>query len=919
MRLIRYLYILIIICFLSIFFEGMAMPMGSKPKQPDYNLLLITIDTLRADHLGCYGYQSIKTPNIDKLASEGVLFSQTITPVPITLPSHSSIMTGLYPVQHGVRNNGNFFLSPEMKTLAELMKDHNYQTGACVGAFVLDSIFGLDQGFDFYDDNFTPGKRRVNVLFNERNAGEITRVGLRWLEGHKGDRFFLWLHYFDPHSPYFPPFPFTLDYHDNLYDGEIAYVDYCLGELFQGIKYMGLMDQTVVILTADHGEGLGEHDELTHAVFIYDATLKIPLIIKAPGMLEKGKRYDAMVSNMDIMPTVIDLFGLKPVEGMAGKSLMPLINGKVQEVHPRLLCESLCPELNFGWSRLEGVRTPDWKYIQAPRSELYHLSKDTGEQKNLIQQGVENPAQWMMDLRKMKQAYPPLAATEEITPREMDPETEQRLRSLGYVWTQAQTEKDARQTKPDPKDKIHLMNYLDDGMGYLLIGIYDKAIEAFQKIINEDPDNTAGYFNLACAYENTGDIDQAETLFRKVLEMDPHHLDVHNHLGLIHYQREEWDKAQKEFRLALDLVEYSELYYNLSLAYNKKGDFEDAVSAIMMAIDLDPDYSEARNQLGNLYLAMNKLQEAAMEFEKAIELDPTHVTAHNNLGLIYSQKGQIEDAIKEFQEAVRLDPNSAEAHNNLGSLYIGQGGYNQAMPELKKALEIRPDYIKALINLGMLYVNLQDFQNAEELFLKALKTDRDSAEAYSQLGNLYLYQQEFDKAVSTFKRMQSIQPEDPRIHYFLGKAYQALGDMDAALKAWRQAIELQPDLAAAHLNLGNVYFDMGDFSQAEKEWKKALAGRNIDIPMHLVNLGMVYFRSEKYEKAIQAWRKVGELRPGDPNLHFNIALAYFKHGKYKEADHELKECLRLQPDSQNARMLADKIRSLEGHPYGTSK
>ena len=918
MKLIRFIYVSIVICLLSIFFEGMALPMGSRPKKLDYNLLLVTIDTLRADRLGCYGYQEVKTPHIDKLASEGVLFSQTITPVPITLPSHSSIMTGLYPVQHGVRNNGNFFLSPEMKTLAELMKDQNYQTGACVGAFVLDSIFGLDQGFDFYDDNFTPGKRRVNVLFNERKAGEITRVGLRWLQEHKTDRFFLWLHYFDPHSPYFPPFPFTLNYQHNLYDGEIAYVDYCLGELFRGIKDMGLTDRTVIILTADHGEGLGEHDELTHAVFIYDATLKIPLIIKAPGILEKGKRCDAMVSNMDIMPTVIDLFGLKPVDGLAGKSLLPLIYGRVNEIHPRLLCESLCPELNFGWSRLEGIRTPEWKYIQAPRSELYQLSKDKGEEKNLILQDEDKHAQWVTDLQRMKKAYPPLS--EEITPSEMDPKTEQRLRSLGYVWTQARTEKEAvQQTKADPKDKIHLMNYLDDGMGYLLIGIYDKAIEAFQKIIHEDPDNTAGYFNLACAYENIEDLDQAEALFRKVLEMDPHHLDVHNHLGLIHYQREEWDKAEQEFKLALDLVEYSELYYNLSLAHNKQGDFENAVNAILKAIALDPDYSEARNQLGNLYLAMNRLQEAAKEFEKAIELDPTHVTAHNNLGLIYSQRGKTEDAIKAFQEAVRLDPNSAEAHNNLGSLYIGQGGYNKALPELKRALEIRPDYIKAIINLGMLYVNLHDFQNAEELFLKALEIDDHSAEAYSQLGNLYLVQQEFEKAVSTFKQMQDIQPEDPRVHYFLGKAYHAQGNMNAAIQAWLKAIELQPDLAAAHLNLGNVYFDMGDFPQAEKAWKTALAGRHIDIPMHLVNLGMVYFQSEDYEKAVRAWRKAGELRPGDPNLHFNIALAYFKHGKYKEADHELKECLRLQPDSQNARMLANKIKSLEGIPYDTSK
>ncbi|MGA1795669.1 MAG: sulfatase, partial [bacterium] len=210
----------LVVAALCLSFGSGAMAMGSRSKPLDYNLLIITIDTLRADHLGCYGYSRVKTPVIDRLASEGAVFTQAITPVPITLPSHTSIMTGLYPAQHGVRNNGNFYLSPEILTLAEVMQENGYRTGACVGAFVLDSIFGLDQGFDFYDDNFTPGKKRASVLFNERNAGQVTRIGLRFLKRNQGDKFFLWLHYYDPHSPYFPPYPYTLDYRDHLYDGE---------------------------------------------------------------------------------------------------------------------------------------------------------------------------------------------------------------------------------------------------------------------------------------------------------------------------------------------------------------------------------------------------------------------------------------------------------------------------------------------------------------------------------------------------------------------------------------------------------------------------------------------------------------------------------------------------------------------------
>jgi type IV pilus biogenesis/stability protein PilW len=890
-----------------VFFVSEAFAMGAKSKRLDYNLLLITIDTLRADHLGCYGYMPAKTPNIDKMASKGVLFSQAITPVPITLPSHASIMTGLYPIQHGVRNNGNFFLSHDAMTLAEIMKEYGYQTGACVGSFVLDSIFGMDQGFDYYDDNFNPGKKRINTLYNERKAEDVNKVAIQWLEKQKDNRFFLWLHYYDPHSPYFPPFPYVFDYRDRLYDGEIAYVDNCIGKLFKHMKEMGLMDKTVIILTADHGEGLGDHNELTHAVFIYDSTLWVPLIINAPALPEKGKTFSAMVSIMDIMPTVIDFFDFRSIKGLAGKSLIPLIYGKVDVTHNRLLCESLCPELNFGWSKLKGIRTPEWKYIQAPVSELYQLSKDEGEEKNILQQDSDDHSRWKSELENLKQEYPPAIEVSQST--KMDPEREQRLRSLGYVWTKAKTD---IEIGPDPKDKIHIMNYMDDGMGYLLIGLYDQAIKEYRKIIKDDPDNMAAIFHIGWAYEEKGDFDQAEVFFKKVIELNPEHSDVYNHLGLIQYHRGEWDLALKEFRISLELFEYAEVYYNVSLVYQKKGNMEEAIKAIKKAIEMDPDYAEAWNQLGNLYLENKDLQEAAQQFEKAIDLDPEHVTAHNNLGLIYTQRGLIEEAIKQFNEAARLDPNSAEAHNNLGSLYTNHGRFDQAKLHLKRALEIRSDYKKAMINLGMLHLRLHDLEKAEDLFQKVIDMDSSFTEAYIQLGYLYMLKQEFDKALLSFKQMMRFTPEDPKAHYYLGKAYQALGKTEEAIETWQKALDLQPNLAGAHLDLGNVYFEMGDFQRAQEEWGIALAGRPIDIPTHLVNMGMVYFQSEQYEKAVLAWQKASELKPNDSNLHYNLALAYFKQSQYRAADVELNECLRIQPGSQNALMLQERIKLLEG-------
>ncbi|MGA1843672.1 MAG: tetratricopeptide repeat protein [bacterium] len=884
--------------------------MGTKPGRSDYNLLLITIDTLRADHLGCYGYTSIKTPTIDKLASEGVLFSQAISPVPITLPSHSSIMTGLYPAQHGVRNNGNFSLSQDAMTLAEVMKSHGYRTGACVGSFILDSIFGLDQGFDYYDDHFSPGKKRSNFLYNERKAGDVTRIGTQWLEKHKDNRFFLWLHYYDPHSPYFPPFPFSLDYRDHLYDGEIAYVDTCLGELFKKLDEMGLMDRTVIILIGDHGEGLGDHNEDTHTIFIYDSTLRVPFIIRAPGLIKGGRNVQALVSTVDILPTVIGQFGFKPLKGLAGKDVLPLINGQAKEIHSQILCESLYPELNFGWSRLDGVRTAEWKYIHAPLPEIYHTTEDPDEERNLFQKGRSDHEQWKNSLDRLKEDYPP--APWAVQQTKLDPETEQRLKSLGYVWTRADMDVDEDKPRPDPKELIQVMNYMDNGISYMLLESYDEAIEEFQKIIKADPRNSAAYFHLGSAHEEKGELDQAETFFRKTLELNPDHGYVYNRLGLIQYKRGNLDLALAEFQNSLEIFEYVEVYYNISLVNEKQGRMEEAIAAIKKSLELDPDYAESWNQLGNLYLAQNNLQEAAEQFAKALDLDPGHVKAHINLGLVYSQRDRIDDAIQQFTEAVNLDPNSAEAHNNLGSLYLGQRRFDQAMLHLKKALDIRPDYQKAIINLGMLHVSLNDHKKAEHLFQKALEMDSNCVEAYNQLGYLYLVKQEFDRAIASFQQILQLWPEDPRAYFYLGKAYYALGQTDAAIKAWQKALDLQPGSESVHLNLGNAYFEMGDFRKAQEEWRLALAGKHIDIPTHLVNMGMVYFQTEKYDKAVSAWEKAAELRPGDTNLLYNIALAYYQQGLYREAGDVLKECMRLQPDFQNAQTLIDRIRQLEG-------
>ena len=342
---------------------------ANQSPQPECNVVLITLDTLRADHLGCYGNKNVKTPHIDEMAGQGVLFSHAYTPVPVTLPSHTSILTGLYPVYHGVRNNGTFKADENLETLTEVLKQNGFKSAAFIGAFVLDSRYGLDQGFDHYDDYLEKDPNHTFMVYNERTAGEVIKSANGWLEKNAQDRFFMWIHCFDPHAPYSPPAPFSAMYRHNLYNGEIAYTDYALGRFFAALKEKNILDETLLVITADHGEGLGEHAEKTHAIFIYDSTLHVPLIMRYPKAISAGITIEENVSLIDIMPTVLDILDIQKTPPSHGESLLGLIKGKKEFSRCEMLCETFYTIYNHNWSPLEGLRTDKWKFIKAPRSE----------------------------------------------------------------------------------------------------------------------------------------------------------------------------------------------------------------------------------------------------------------------------------------------------------------------------------------------------------------------------------------------------------------------------------------------------------------------------------------------------------------------------------------------------------------------
>jgi arylsulfatase A-like enzyme/Tfp pilus assembly protein PilF len=696
--------------------------MAEGVKTSKFNILFISFDTIRADHIGCYGYKKIKTPNIDRLAKEGCLFEKAFSPVPLTFPAHASMLTGLYPTAHGSRNNGTYALSESIVTLPELLKEQGYKTAAFISAYIMDRRFGLDQGFDVYDDDLITNVE-PKLSQKERRAETVTRAAIKWLEGIGNERFFLLVHYFDPHDAYQPPPPFSSKYKKNPYDGEIAYADYWLGELLKKLSKLDLMDNTLIVLAGDHGEGLGDHHERTHGIFIYDYALRVPLIFRYPSLLPKSRRISPLVRLIDITPTILDILSFKTPENMQGTSLLPLMMEKEKDPGLVLYCETVYPQSSHNWSPLEGLRTETWKYINAPIKELYNLEKDPEEEKNLFKKEEDQAAKMEKRFASLKQEITPeKPSSTEIA---MDEETREKLSSLGYVWSPTSGEK--RGQYPDPKEKIKVLKYIDKAAAYVYDTKYEKAIPLFKKVLKINPDDTEAYVSLGHIYEALGEVEKSIKSFEQALRLEPENLttyiqlgvsymkaeryiegldtfkkaldfnprckEAYFNMGLYYFQKQEWSEAKDLFKKILELDPGDGLAHNyMSVVYQRLGDFISAKSEAEAALKKDPNDSMALLNLGSVYQATQQTKDAQDVLERAVKVKPDLGKAHYFLGLVYFQQNRLKEAIGAFKQAILYDSNRAEAHFNLGFIYEQQNDLQQAMKEYQAALDIKPDF-----------------------------------------------------------------------------------------------------------------------------------------------------------------------------------------------------------------------------------
>lgn len=634
--------------FLAICF-AIVCSVACASASPPSNVVVVTIDTLRADHLACYGYDRIKTPNIDVLARSGARFANAFTPVPITLPAHTALMTGQYPMATGIRDFSGHKLAPGAMTLARVLQSHGYSTAAFIGSAALDSRFGLSLGFDTYYDHFNLGNsREIHLDEIERRGDQVVDLALKWLESHRQKPFFIWVHLYDPHAPYDPPEPYARLYRNHLYDGEIAFADAQVGRLFDYLKRQHLYENSLVVLASDHGESLGEHGEKTHGFFIYNATLHVALIVRIPG--DSPRVVQQGVSLVDVMPTVLQALRIALPSSVQGQSLMGLMAGRQSGHDSGQYAENYAPLFHFGWNRLLSLEWRGMKYIETTRPELYDLKTDPRELHDLSNAHRALAQEMNERLHDLIRRYTPSSKSSTAAGQSTDPSLLASLRSLGYAAVSAANipQADTRNL-PDPKDRIQAYNLVSEALVDKQRGRYEESLRKLMQAEKTAPETLTIRFLAAQDELELKDYLRAAGGFKYILDRNPSDGAAAYYLGIAQLGSGNADGAEKSFNRALEIDPHNfSAAYNLGVAYSRQKQADAAIGAFRRAVEILPNYAEAHEALGELYLYLQRPNDAARELERAVAADPKMAKAHYELGRAYKALGLEEKAQREF-------------------------------------------------------------------------------------------------------------------------------------------------------------------------------------------------------------------------------------------------------------------------------
>ncbi len=818
------------------------------------SLVVITLDTTRPDHLAPYAGadSSFETPTLSRLASQGVLFEQALATAPVTLPTHVSLFTGLNPPAHGVRNNGTHYLSADRLTLAEVLQDQGFVTAAFVSAAVLDRRYGLDQGFSLYDDDLSSGGPKKARLNAERPAAQTVRAARQWLDQIPDEaRFFLWLHLFDPHAPHEPPSPWRERFRDRPYDGEIAAMDAAIDTFLQHPRLADRRNHVVVVV-GDHGESLGEHGESTHAMLAYDATLRIPWLMRLPAGGD-GRRIRQAVSQIDLFPTLVQLLLSEPPEGPStvdGVSLRRAIDVGADDVLAQrtLYAETLVPFYTYGWSPLRTLRRQNLKYIEAPQPELYDLSRDPGELSNLAEQGTPPKAAALIAALPSEPGLtkPGLTKPGSSTDSTLGPDAEMtaKLRSLGYLGTRVAP---LRARRPDPKAVIGLHQKLEEAQHLFLRQDFQPAIERLRHVLRKDPENLVALATLAKTLVAVGEPEKAIILAKQAVSLDP---------------------ENPELLVTSGLIELSQ------------GRHEEALQLFEIALSLDSRWLDAAiGRLRALFL-LGRGQEGRAALAELLRQEP-----ENARGLIAEAEwvlypdGDTNQAIAQLQRVIRREPSQGEAWRLLGSFLEAESKNQDALEVYRQALQHHGNDGILHGRLGALAVRLGDIEGGEKHLLLALDKGQDTS---------------------------------PAVLYALATVARRRANWPAAERWSRKALDHAPAMSPAWNLLAASLEEQGRFEEALLAYDEAMQA-DASNWQAIFNRALLLARGQRFAEARDLFEQVLRLQPDHSKTHFQLAMLYAgAFGDDTKARHHLEASLRTEKDAATVAQIRQLLRQLGG-------
>jgi arylsulfatase A-like enzyme/Flp pilus assembly protein TadD len=672
-----------------------------EPPPSSESLVLVTIDTLRADRVGVYG-GDVATPNLDRIAREGAHAENAFAQVPLTRPSHLSLFTGRYPFEHGVRQNVSPRFEVEMPLLAEILGRNGFRTAGFISSLVVSSESGLDRGFETFSDDFGEGGDEALFLDSvQRRGDETTDEAIAWLRENALGRFFLWVHLYDPHDPYEPPEPYASRYPGRPYEGEVAYSDELVGRLDRALGELGVAEKTLLVVTSDHGEAFEEHGETGHGYFIYDTTLRVPLILRGPG-IPAGGEIESPVESVDLLPTIAELLGIALPESMhlSGRSLARALRGGDEPEPKPIYAESLMPSLLYGWGEVTSIREGPWKLIESPKAELYNLEEDPHERDNRIEQnhGARDR------LRSRLDALAPEGSGTALT-GEIDPELAEKLGALGYVGSV----RGGAGANPDidPKDKLAEFRFLNgamrEGLSHLQEKRYQDAIDRFRAVLASGTESPQALYFMGRALHGLGRYEEAVSAFEGSLALDPAYSPGYLDLAEAHFAMGQEEEAVGALRRGQETLKRSAVLYEREGEYwAKKRRPREAARAFAAVVERVPEDALARMRLGEHLRDLGEIEKSLEHMREAVRLSPDDASYWNSLGMVLGGNGRPQEAEEAFRRAIELDPGDARYSFNLGLVLAGLGRVEEARSFFRSSLEANPEFAPARAELQKL-------------------------------------------------------------------------------------------------------------------------------------------------------------------------------------------------------------------------